>query len=485
MDETPAEFELVEFEQVEAAPGTVLLRIAARPSPAVAAQPLTLVIGTGEDEYRCAQLPSLPDPPGLIRAAFSAPLDQVGRGVSFALELPNRTRVQLPAPSRRRTSMATATRVVNGDGTVGRPRNEDALTSRLADAESRAEARRLAIAELERRLQAERQRRHVTEADIARLRADRNRAYATRDDAILQRDEAVSDREMAEARARVLAAKAGTLDAQIRSTAGTAERARTELERKLTEKDDEVVRIREAAELAQARAHASRMEAAELDQQLAHAQAQVAVLENILEERGADAQVTYAELGVAQREIEALRRRGDELEVTVVQLGGVLAMRAAEIDLLRGSMKAPAANGAVAAENGGGQQLRLELVTAGLDEVETARAEVDLLRAQLLAEKERLTVIEAAHHETKVVLQAETTRRERAEEALVVASAERLLVSESLALEASAREQVEDLAHQLSDEREKLESQKETLFARLADEHAQAEARIELLRQLT
>jgi len=236
MSESPAQFELVEFEQVEAAPGTALLRIAARPSRATGSGPLTLVIHDGEREYRHPQLPALPGPPGLIRAAFSAPVDHVGRGTMFALEMPDGSTVRLPAPSRRRSALGGATdaRGLNAAADSAgaesasaqrRARAKEVESSRLAEAERRAEARRLAITELERRLQVERERRHAIEADIGRLRADREQAFAERDEAVADRDAAVADREQAEARAVVAAASAGTLDAQIRASTESAERA--------------------------------------------------------------------------------------------------------------------------------------------------------------------------------------------------------------------------------------------------------------------
>jgi SMC interacting uncharacterized protein involved in chromosome segregation len=80
----------------------------------------------------------------------------------------------------------------------------------------------------------------------------------------------------------------------------------------------------------------------------------------------------------------------------------------------------------------------------------------------------------------------------RAEEALLAASADRILAAESVALEASAREQVEVRAarlsgerDQLSQERDRLEAQAESLFSRIADEHAQADAQADVLRHLS
>ena len=74
--EAEVQFELVEFEQVEAAPGTALLRVAGRPAPDMVSGALTLVIDNGGTVHRHEQLPALPGPPGpdpcrLLRAARS------------------------------------------------------------------------------------------------------------------------------------------------------------------------------------------------------------------------------------------------------------------------------------------------------------------------------------------------------------------------------------------------------------------------------
>ncbi len=98
------QFELLEFEQVEAAPGTVLLRVACRPGSDVVTDNLALVIEDNGVKHRHEQLPTLPGPPGLVRAAFSAPLENVGEGASYSLALPDGQLVRLPAPVRRRAS---------------------------------------------------------------------------------------------------------------------------------------------------------------------------------------------------------------------------------------------------------------------------------------------------------------------------------------------------------------------------------------------
>src|ERR1700759_4128922 len=99
--EAKVQFELVEFEQVEAAPGTALLRVSGRPAPDMVAGALTVVINNAGTEHRHQQLPALPGPPGLIRAAFSAPHEHVGPGATYSLALPGGEVVRLPAPARR------------------------------------------------------------------------------------------------------------------------------------------------------------------------------------------------------------------------------------------------------------------------------------------------------------------------------------------------------------------------------------------------
>ena len=393
--EPDANFQLIEFEQVEAAPGTALLRIAARSSSTAGAGPLTLVITNGEHLYRHEQLPALPGPADLIRAAFSAPIEHVADGATFALELPGGEVVRLPAPARRHAALGTPPAPVSGAGAtppVSGPAAEEPGPSRLVEAERRAESRRLAISELERRLESERERRAAAESDIAHLRGERDAAWAQRDTAIADRDEALADRDQAEGRARAAAAAAGTLEAQVWAAADEATHAQAALEAQLTDRTAELERMRAAAEVAQARAHGSRREVTALGEQLAHVQAQIAVLEHTLDEREderelaaaamddavaaaraetaathervtaledelgslhdatarSDAQrsydlettqarldVAHAEIEMARTEAEALRQHGAELESTLAEFDAALAARAAEIEVLR------------------------------------------------------------------------------------------------------------------------------------------------------
>ena len=255
------------------------------------------MITNGEHLYRHEQLPALPGPADLIRAAFSAPLEHVANGATFALELHGGELVRLPAPARRRAALGMPPSPVSGAGAtppVSGPAAEEPGPSRLVEAERRAESRRLALSELERRLESERERRAAAESDIGHLRAERDEARAERDAALADRDEALADRDQAEGRARAAAAAAGTLEAQVRGAADEAAHAQAALEAQLVDRTAELERMRTAAEVAQARAHASRREVTSFDEKLAHAQAQVTVLEHTLDERETERELAAA-----------------------------------------------------------------------------------------------------------------------------------------------------------------------------------------------
>jgi chromosome segregation ATPase len=464
VSEAEAQFELVEFEQVEAAPGTALLRVAGRPSPEMPAGQLSLVIDENGTEHRHEQLPALPGPPGLVRAAFSAPLDHVGPGATYALALPDGRLVRLPAPVRRRAALSSAADPgAAAKSPASGPATEESAheSSRLVEAERRAESRRLAIAELERRLQSERERRSAAESDLAHLRSERDEARAERDAALADRDEAVADRDQAEARARAAAANAGALEGQIRAGADAATRVEAALEAQLADRVSELERMRSAAEVAQARAAASRREVTALDEQLAHAQAQVTVLQQSLDQREAEhlaaraamddelaaarsetaavrervtaledeisslrelaarsesqhsydldtaqsrIDAAHAETDAVRTEADALRHRGAELEATLAELDAALAKRGAEIELLRGAL----AGGGAAADGLSGTELEARLAEARSEASSVLVAEVELLRAQVQEHRRNFEQAQGA-------LRAAVTRAETAE----------------------------------------------------------------------
>jgi hypothetical protein len=95
--------ELEEFEQVEAAPGTALLRIAARISgPSVAGAPSTLLVDDGRRVHRVPPLPAPQDPSGVLRAAYPVELGLLQNRPRFSLEFPDGSSIELPSPNRRR-----------------------------------------------------------------------------------------------------------------------------------------------------------------------------------------------------------------------------------------------------------------------------------------------------------------------------------------------------------------------------------------------
>ena len=286
-----SEFELVEFEQVELAPGTALLRVTARPGldPATEA-PALLIADSGRENHRFSPQPSPPSPPGTLRLAFTAPTELVDRGTTFALELADGSVVRLPAPSRRRPAHGQ-------DGIAA-----EAERRRLADAE------RLRALEAERLRAVEAERERAVE--VERLRAERDQALADRNRALNERNVAVADRDQVESRARAAAAGAGALEAQARSANEAAGRMRTELEAAQTE--------REAA-LADRRA----------------ARAQLEGIQTQRDQAQAELRATQADRESARAELEAARQEADTHRGKVIELSEQIAAVRAEMEALR------------------------------------------------------------------------------------------------------------------------------------------------------
>lgn len=434
MTEGDPQFKLLEFEQVEAAPGTALLRLAGRAATSVGSGSLTLITADSRGEHRHEQLPALPGPPGLIRAAFSAPLEDTGPDSTYTLALPDGTLVTLPAPTRRPNLTPAPS---ESDTPAATPdAGAQSEPSRLVEAERRAESRRLAITELEHRLQAEREQRSAAESDLAHVRAEREEARAERDASMAERDDAIADRDQAEARARAAAANAGALEAQVRAATDTATRAQNALETQLGDRSAEFERLRTAAELAHARAHASRREATELDEQLAHAQAQITVLQQTLDEREAERQSMAAaherDLSAARADTVAAREQVIALEEELAAQRDIASRSgtAHTQELETAQARLDVAQAELDGAQSGDEALRhrnedLQATLADRDATLAARAaEIDLLHAQ------------ADEHGS--ALKAEIDKRLRAENALIAATARQALTRDSLALAAEA-----------------------------------------------
>ena len=378
MIEAPSDFELVEFEQVEAAPGTALLRVTARPGrePDVA-PPALLIADGGPVPHRVDPLPSPPGPPGMMRVAFSAPLDVVRRGTTFALELADGSVVRLPAPSRRRPSRSH-------DGIAA-----EAERRRLADAE------RLRAIESERRRAVDAERQRAIEAE--RLRTERDQALADRNRALMERNHAVSDRDEAESRARAAAAGTGALEAAARSANETAARLQSELQAHKQSANEAAAKQQSELQAAHEETHSHRQKAVEAAEQLARL--------------GAELEALRTEADAARTANEQVKRRITELDRSLKRSEERESVATAEIEQLRERLAERAKHEAdserlqVLEETLVVRNAEIELLNATVSDLldhfeehadarERAAAHVELLegeRAQLSEERQRLS----------------------------------------------------------------------------------------------
>jgi hypothetical protein len=174
---------IAEFEHVAAGPSVRLLRVRAAVSgaPRVPDRRPELVAEHAGGLERFAPLPSPPDPPGLLRAAYSVPAALVGPETTFTLELDSGAIIALPVPTEGAARRPAATESAEPDPA--------ALAARLAELE-------IWTGELERRL---------TDA-TDQLAAARARLVEAELDALSTRAEAQAHqraaRELAEARTR-------------------------------------------------------------------------------------------------------------------------------------------------------------------------------------------------------------------------------------------------------------------------------------------
>lgn len=167
----PAAIELTEFERVDAAPGTALLRLAARPTQGISvAEPPMLVVNDGQRVHRLSALPAARDPSGLWRAAFSAPATLLGPHSSYSLELSDGSVLDLPAPTPR-PRMAAARPGEAGateERLLEERRGREQAESELAEVRNAAAA---LVGELE-----EAQTRADTLAEVVRVESGRREA---------------------------------------------------------------------------------------------------------------------------------------------------------------------------------------------------------------------------------------------------------------------------------------------------------------------
>ena len=166
MTDASSSIELEEFEQIEAAPGRALLRVALRSfgGSEVAGSP-TLVIDAGGRAHRLAPLPAPADPVGLLRAAFSAPVRLLEPGARFSLELSDGSVLDLPTPSVRSRRAARRAEQTELRGRLRALEERlDGLVAELAEARSARASAEEAVAQL----RAELERRTAEARAIAR-----------------------------------------------------------------------------------------------------------------------------------------------------------------------------------------------------------------------------------------------------------------------------------------------------------------------------
>jgi chromosome segregation ATPase len=415
-------FDLVEFEQVEAAPGTVLLRVAARPAEAVSEPPGPALLIERSDgrTHRQKALPSPPFEGGgdTARVAFGVPAALLGRGVHFSLELVDGTRVSLPAPQRRQ-----ATRAAERRPSAPSP---DALAR--AEAERRAEARRLAVEELERRLAGEQERRREVEARLQGA-AEKHRAElsAVRDELWSVQGELRESREEMRAardeRAAVEAAlrQAGRHLESAQQQAEAATRLREEEVEQLQERLAEATTGRLTAEGAIAQ-HVAQIEllrhaVEELREQHEHV-AQVALLNLTMEELHEQHQLTARQLAEAREDAERAEAAAMAGTDAVERLTTERDEAARELDELRDRHRATEQRLDAAQRDAASELGRVEELERELDrrQRETEELEAQIERLRSATDDRHQHAVEAATLATDLEAALQAARRQAQEE---------------------------------------------------------------------
>ncbi|HET9074810.1 MAG TPA: hypothetical protein VFN48_09540 [Solirubrobacteraceae bacterium] len=347
---TDAPFELREFEHVEAIPGKALLRIAADPTFDPAA---TVLVVDGEE--RIAPLPAPPGPPGVARVAFSIPADLAERARGYALALGSGALVDLPAPSRRQgTRTVPAGAGLSGPAPAPAPPRDDGGAD--------------VIAELQRRLEAERA-----------LRVSADTAAQT----------SAAARSVSETRLRSLGAELADARADLDTTRGDLETTRERLRTAQGE-----------AELGQTQASHARAEAEAAESTLIQRAAEIALLRQTLTDRDAHAQTTYeqwehitAELSA---EVEVARQVAANFQDHARRLQLELADSRLELTSLRALGEAHAAAVAAGSATDGDAgdpavvSATLNAAAAALEQARSRAAEAEAALARRETELERL-----------------------------------------------------------------------------------------------
>jgi hypothetical protein len=140
MEEASSAFELELFEQVDAMPGTTLLRVVGHPRMDLPVhQTATLTFQAGRRTYRLSALPGPIPAAGLLTLAFMAPRALLDEAATFELSLGDSISLPLPPPAPgRKLSGPQDTQADNTAARLSDARNavigalEDALADRAA-----------------------------------------------------------------------------------------------------------------------------------------------------------------------------------------------------------------------------------------------------------------------------------------------------------------------------------------------------------------
>lgn len=96
---TPGLFEVREFERIEVTPSTTLLRVSGEMGEALSTNLMpTLLLTDGEQTDRLSPLPTGPESPGIVFAAFRIRSERLADAVTFSLDLGDDKLVDLGSP---------------------------------------------------------------------------------------------------------------------------------------------------------------------------------------------------------------------------------------------------------------------------------------------------------------------------------------------------------------------------------------------------
>jgi chemotaxis protein MotB len=429
--------ELELFEQVVATPGTALLRLAARAPDVDGARASTLVVDDGRTQHRLRPIPQPPDQSGLLRAAYTAPLQMLVGRVAFALELPDGSVLDLPSPTRSRRGRKRS------GGPVA-----PAATARRQTVEARAQRAELQAAAIETIL--DEHQRAVTRAAELAAELERRASDSVTSPAMLENELASARRETEEAqreteaiRAQLVELQAAALEANrtattiqnehdhavARAAALGAELARREsdslaslaaMQSRLTELVGQLSVASAARQAAEATAIRLEAELEETDAELeesgrrtAALTGQLAALRGAREQAEAVQERERAEAGAAAQALrddqEAAHQtlRGTQAELRRAQ--GELAHASSEVQRLSEALHDAETEREHHAQHSLQERLtELEVkharATAGAEATQQQLRDADVLHKRMSTQAEELATRLLAHNEVAAVL---------------------------------------------------------------------------------